>query len=145
MIRTMNISDYEAVRQLWLSCPGMGLNTVDDSREGIQRFLLRNPDTCFIAEEEGLIVGAIMAGNDGRRGYIYHTAVSPTRQKQGIGSQLVCSALSALQAAGITKVALVAFKKNETGNRFWESQGFTCREDLFYRNKTLVEMTRIDT
>ncbi len=122
MIRTMNISDYEAVHRLWLSCPGMGLNTVDDSREGIQRFLLRNPDTCFVAEEEGLIVGAIMAGNDGRRGYIYHTAVSPSRQKQGIGSQLVRAALSALQAAGITKVALVAFKKNEAGNRFWESQ-----------------------
>lgn len=122
MIRTMNISDYEAVHRLWLSCPGMGLNTVDDSREGIQQFLLRNPDTCFVAEEEGLIVGAIMAGNDGRRGYIYHTAVSPSRQKQGIGSQLVRAALSALQAAGITKVALVAFKKNEAGNRFWESQ-----------------------
>lgn len=118
----MNISDYEAVHRLWLSCPGMVLNTVDDSREGIQRFLLRNPDTCFVAEEEGLIVGAIMAGNDGRRGYIYHTAVSPSRQKQGIGSQLVRAALSALQAAGITKVALVAFKKNEAGNRFWESQ-----------------------
>lgn len=77
-IRKMKIEDYEEVYQLWLSCKGMGLNSVDDSREGIEKFLRRNPETCFVAtaEKDGKILGVIMAGNDGRRGYIYHTAVS---------------------------------------------------------------------
>lgn len=87
-IRKMKIEDYEAVYELWLSCKGMGLNTVDDSREGIEKFLRRNPDTCFVAEKDGVIVGAIIAGSDGRRGYIYHTAVSPDQRRQGIASKL---------------------------------------------------------
>ena len=67
----MNISDYEQVYQLWLFCKGMGLNNLDDSKEGIERFLNRNPETCFVAESEQTIIGVIIAGNDGRRGYIY--------------------------------------------------------------------------
>ena len=75
--RIMDISDYEQVYKLWLSCAGMGLNNLDDSKEGIQRFLNRNPDTCFVAQDDHKIVGVIIAGSDGRRGYIYHTAVDP--------------------------------------------------------------------
>ena len=75
--RTMDISDYGQVYELWLSCAGMGLNNLDDSKEGIGRFLNRNPDTCFVAELENVIIGVILTGNDGRRGYIYHTAVNP--------------------------------------------------------------------
>ena len=76
-IRRMQIGDYDEVHALWLSCTGMGLNDLDDSRDGIRRFLERNPETCFVAEDEGKIVGVILAGSDGRRGYIYHTAVLP--------------------------------------------------------------------
>ena len=144
-IRKMKIEDYEAVYQLWLSCKGMGLNTVDDSRDGIERFLQRNPDTCFVAERDSKIVGVIMAGSDGRRGYIYHTAVSPDQRRQGIASKLVDAAMTALENIGITKVALVVFDRNSDGNAFWEKSGFTVREDLVYRNKTIAEMTRIDT
>lgn len=145
MVRKMLISDYKAIYDLWLSCKGMGLNDVDDSEDGIARFLSRNPETCFVAEKEGKLVGVIMAGNDGRRGYIYHTAVHPDCRKQGIGSTLVDTALSALKQIGISKVALVVFEKNAGGNAFWEKQGFTVRSDLIYRNKSLVEMIRIDT
>lgn len=144
-IRKMKIEDYEAVYQLWLSCKGMGLNSVDDSREGIEKFLRRNPETCFVAEKDGEIVGVIMAGNDGRRGYIYHTAVSPEQRRQGIAQKLAGAALAAFEKIGITKVALVVFERNAAGNAFWEKLGFTVREDLVYRNKSIAEMTRIDT
>lgn len=145
MIRIMQIEDYNAVYSLWLANKGMGLNDVDDSESGIARFLDRNPETCFVAEHDGKISGVIMAGNDGRRGFIYHTAVHPDYHRQGIGSALVSAALEALQTLGITKVALVVFGRNTDGNAFWEKQGFTVRTDLTYRNKALVEMIRKDT
>lgn len=144
-IRPMTADDYSAVYALWLSCKGMGLNNIDDSEAGIGQYLRRNPDTCFVAEENNAIVGVILAGNDGRRGYIHHTAVSPECRGRGIGSALVESALQALRQCGISKVALVAFSSNRVGNAFWERMGFTVREDLVYRNKCLTEMTRIDT
>lgn len=144
-IRLMKIEDYEKVYQLWLSCRGMGLNNLDDSKEGIRRFLDRNPETCFVAEENDEIIGAILAGHDGRRGYIYHTAVAPHYRHQSIGSALVTHAVNALRKCGINKIALVVFSRNEAGNAFWEKNGFTMREDLTYRNKTLTEMVRTDT
>ena len=141
----MNISDYEKVYSIWISCKGMGLNNLDDSREGIERFLLRNPETCFVAEADEAVVGVIMAGHDGRRGYIYHTAVLPEYRNRGIAAKLVENAMSAMKNAGINKVALVVFDRNEGGNAFWEKMGFTVRGDLVYRNKNITEMTRIDT
>lgn len=145
MIRKMTAADYDKVYALWISCKGMGLNDVDDSREGIERFLKRNPETCFVSEENGEINGVIIAGNDGRRGYIYHTAVSPKHRRKGIATALVNAALSALESEGISKSALLVFARNETANSFWEKQGFTERTDIIYRNKALKEMTRIDT
>ncbi|MBO5176445.1 MAG: GNAT family N-acetyltransferase [Lachnospiraceae bacterium] len=144
-IRIMTINDYEAVYALWMSCAGMGLNNLDDSREGIDKFLKRNPDTCFVAENDTGIVGIIIAGNDGRRGYIYHTAVHPEYRKRGIGKALVEKAMEALKSCGINKAALVVFERNDTGNAFWERMGFAAREDLVYRNKEITELVRIDT
>lgn len=144
-IRKMTIDDYDEIYALWLSCAGMGLNNLDDSREGIDRFLARNPDTCFVAVDGEKIVGVIMAGNDGRRGFIYHTAVAPEYRKQGIGAKMVDRTMLALKDCGINKAALVVFERNQAGNGFWEKQGFTVREDLVYRNKSITEMVRIDT
>ena len=144
-IRLMSIDDYEKVYELWMSCVGMGLNNLDDSKEGIDKFLQRNPDTCLVAEADSRIVGVIIVGNDGRRGYIYHTAVNPQYRKQGIAKSLVETAMTALQNNGINKVALVVFDRNEIGNDFWEKMGFTVRDDLIYRNKALAEIVRIDT
>ena len=143
--RVMTAGDYDAVYDLWIHTPGMGLNAFDDSREGIEKFLKRNPTTSYVAECGGRIVGVIMAGHDGRRGYIYHTAVLPEYRNQGIARKLVDSAMSALEAEGINKAALVAFKTNELGNGFWESIGFTEREDLVYRNKNIHILNKIDT
>jgi len=137
--------DYDGLYALWLATPGMGLNDLDDSREGIEKYLRRNPGTCFVALSGGAIVGAILSGHDGRRGYIHHTAVRASERGRGVGSLLVERALTALEAEGIRKVALVVFGRNEGGNAFWEKRGFTLRPDLSYRNRSLREMTRIDT
>lgn len=141
----MTIADYEKVYALWLNTPNMGLNNLDDSREGIAKYLARNPNTCFVAEADGKIIGVILCGHDGRRGYIHHTAVAGDEQRQGVGTALVDAAMDALRGEGINKAALVVFGKNENGNTFWEKHGFTLRADLNYRNKAIAELTRIDT
>ena len=138
-IRTMTINDYDEVYDIWINTAGMGLNTIDDSREGIAQYLKRNPNTSFVALCDGRVAGVIMAGHDGRRGYIYHTAVLMEYRKRGIATKLVDSVMNALKAEGIHKVALVAFEKNEIGNEFWEAKGFEIRTDLNYRNKSLGE------
>ncbi|MDR2619558.1 MAG: GNAT family N-acetyltransferase [Propionibacteriaceae bacterium] len=146
-IRNLKLTDYEAVYALWCRSAGMGLNDVDDSREGIAKYLARNPNTCFVAEAEtdAGIVGAILSGHDGRRGFIYHTCVAPEMRRNGLGAQLVTAALEALRTAGISKVALVIFGHNTSGNAFWERLGFTPRPDLTYRNRPLIALERIDT
>ena len=145
LIRLMTIEDYNDVYRLWCNTQGMGLNTADDSRAGIEAYLSRNPNTCFVSEVEQEIAGAILAGHDGRRGFIYHLSVSAEHRGEKIGSALVERAMAALEQEGIRKVALVVFDRNEAGNAFWERLGFTKREDLIYRNKSIVELTRIDT
>ncbi len=136
-IRQMIIEDYEDIYNVWTRTSGIGLNSTDDSREGIEKYIKRNPTTSFVAIDNIKIIGVIMAGHDGRRGYIHHTAVLPEYRNQGIARRLVASAMEALDKEGITKVALVAFKENEIGNGFWENVGFTERNDLFYRNKKI--------
>lgn len=144
IIRNMTIDDYDAVYNLWIKTPGMGLNNIDDSKEGIEKYIKRNPATCFVAEEEA-VIGVIMCGHDGRRGYIHHTTVDVDYRKNGIAKALVQNALQALETEGISKVALVVFEKNELGNAFWEKIGFSDRTDLVYRNKSIRELIRIDT
>jgi ribosomal protein S18 acetylase RimI-like enzyme len=141
----MTIDDYDSLYGIWTTTAGMGLNNIDDSRDGIGRYLARNPHTCFVAEEGGKIVGGILCGHDGRRGMIHHTVVAEQSQRRGIGTALVAAALSALKAERITKVLLVVFSRNEGGNAFWKKQGFTERTDLVYRNKLLTELIRFDT
>ena len=144
-IRVMTKDDYDGVFELWKNTPGMGLNTADDSREGIEKYLKRNPDTSFVAIHEGKIIGVIMAGHDGRRGYIYHTAVLQKFRGQGIGKELVDRATEALDREGINKIALVAFAENKIGNGFWDSIGFSERDDLVYRNRNINDLKKIDT
>ena len=135
-IRQMLITDYEGIYQLWTNTPGIGLNNLDDSKRGIEKYLKRNANTCFVAERDGTIIGVILSGHDGRRGFIYHISVAAAERNKGIATDLVKYAMIALKEEGINKVALVAFSKNEVGNAFWEKQGFTVRSDLTYRNKS---------
>ena len=143
--RIMTPDDYQAVFDLWLHTPGMGLNTTDDSEEGITRYLRRNPTTSFVAEEDGRIVGVIMAGHDGRRGFIHHTAVRPEYRGRHVAEQLVGQAMRALEKEQIHKTALVVFTENRPGNGFWEHMGFTAREDLVYRNRNIDTLEKIGT
>lgn len=133
----MKISNYKDIFILWTSTPGMGLRNLDDSKEGIDKFLRRNPTTNFIAEEDGKIVGSILCGHDGRRGYVYHTAVDMRYRGKGIGKKLVNSVINALKREGINKAALVVFTNNEVGNGFWRSMGWEKREDLNYYNLSI--------
>jgi len=138
-IRIMKIEDYEAVIRLWSNIQGMGMRSMDDSQAGIERFLKRNPKTCFVAEKDGQILGVILSGHDGRRGYIYHAAVLPDLRGQGIGKGLLNHAIAALKTEGIHKAGLLVFASNKIGNTFWESQGWERRTDVYYRNKSLNE------
>lgn len=85
IIRIMKIEDYEKIYDLWIHTEGMGLNTTDDSKEGIEKYLLRNPNTCFVVKDNGTLIGVIMSGHDGRRGFIHHTTVRKEYRGQGIG------------------------------------------------------------
>ena len=145
VIRVMEPGDYDRVYDLWMSCKNMGFNNLDDSREGITKYLKRNPSTSFVAERDGRIVGVILAGHDGRRGFIHHACVAEDARRQGLASALLDHALAALKDEGIHKVALLVFNRNEAGNAFWESRGFTARTDVTYRNRALSELIRIDT
>ncbi|TGE37513.1 GNAT family N-acetyltransferase [Desulfosporosinus fructosivorans] len=138
-IRLMSIEDYKNVYQLWTNTEGMGMRSLDDSFEGIGRFIKRNPTTNFIAQVENKIVGVILCGHDGRRGYIYHTAVKIEYRGKGIGKALVNATLDALRREEINKVVLVVFVSNNLGNKFWESFGFDKRNDLVYRNLSINE------
>ena len=144
-IRVMQPEDYDQVWTLWMSCKNMGFNTLDDSREGILRYLRRNPATSFVAAADGRVIGVILAGHDGRRGVIHHMAVAEDFRRKGVASGLLQHALDALKQEGIHKVALLVFRYNEAGNAFWQKQGFTAREDIVYRNLALTELVRIDT
>ncbi len=137
IIRTMNIADYHEVYRLWTETQGMGMRSMDDSQCGIVKFISRNPSTNFVAEHQNRLVGVILCGHDGRRGYIYHAAVHGEYRHRGIGKALVTEVLKALENEQINKVALVAYKTNETGNHFWSSMGFTVRDDLVYRNLSI--------
>ena len=143
-IRLLIPTEYPQIFALWRQTPGMGLNNLDDSQEGINRYLQRNPNTCFAAEEDNRLVGVILSGHDGRRAFIYHLAVAADYQRHGIGSALLEAALQALRAEGIHKAALVVMARNQKGNAFWEKSGFSPRPDLVYRDKVLDEMIRYD-
>ena len=136
-IEKMDIEDYDEIISLWENTEGVGLSGSDDSKESIMKFIEKNPDTCFIAKNYDGIIGTIMAGNDGRRGHIYHLMVKPEYRKQGIGKKLLDKVEEGLRKEGITKSFLVVFRDNDIGNGFWEEVGYKTREDLFYKDKSL--------
>ena len=102
MIRVMQMEDYDQVYALWSRIHGFGLRSVDDSREGIRRFLERNPTTSVVAEEDDRIVGAILCGHDGRRGCLYHVCVDEGYRMRGIGKAMVVAAMEALKGVTLT-------------------------------------------
>lgn len=131
--------DYDKVYALWKSIKGFGIRSVDDSREGIEAFLKRNPTTSVVAIENNEVVGSILCGYDGRYGYMYHVCVKEELRRKGIGKQMVVFCMRALKAMNINKIALIAFISNDAGNAFWHQMGWKHREDLNYYDFTLNE------
>ncbi len=138
-IRVMTTDDYEEVHNLWMSIHGFAIRSIDDSKEGVERFIKRNPKTSVVAVSDGKIVGAILCGHDGRRGCLYHVCVHEDYRKHGIGKSMAVACMRALQAEQINKVNIVAFKSNELGNHFWKEEGWNFRDDLNYYDFTLNE------
>ena len=138
-IRVMTLEDYDEVYALWMGIHGFGIRSIDDSKEGVERFLKRNPTTSMVAVADGKIVGAILCGHDGRRGCLYHVCVRKGYRRQGVGKAMVVACMEALRKEQINKVSLIAFTKNDIGNAFWNKIGWTEREDLNYYDFTLNE------
>ncbi len=139
MIREMKIEDYDKIYTLWMSMKGFAMRSIDDSEEGVRRFLERNPHTSVVASQDGKIVGAILCGHDGRRGCLYHVCVHRDYRRKGIGTAMVVFAMEALKREKISKVYLIAFTVNDIGNAFWKKIGWTKREDLNYYDFILNE------
>lgn len=133
-IRTMTLSDYDAVLALWRASPGVGLSDAD-SPEAIARFLQRNPGLCFVAEEDGCLAGAVLCGHDSRRGYLYHLAVHPDFQRRGLGQALVECCLAGLRALDIHKCHIFVYGQNEAGLAFWRSASWVQRFELVILSK----------
>ena len=129
-IRSMTIADYDEVYALWQITTKRALSNAD-SRENIEKYLQRNEGLSQVALKDGKIVGTVLAGHDGRRGFIYHIAVHPDCRRHHIGKQLAEIALSAIANEGIDKTHIYCYKDNLTGQSFWQSNGFEKREDIF--------------
>lgn len=137
ILRPMTAEDYDGVYALWQTIKGFALRSVDDSREGVVRFLSRNPGLSVVAEADGAIVGAILCGHDGRRGCLYHVCVAEKYRRFGIGQSMVERCVDALTKEGISKVNLIAFRVNEVGNMFWGKLEWVYRDDLNYYDLVL--------
>ena len=135
----MTIEDYEGVKALWMTIKGFAIRSIDDSPEGVERFLRRNPTTSVVAESDGRIVGAILCGHDGRRACLYHVCVSEEYRMHGIGKKMVLFCYEALKKEKINKVCLNAFVTNTVGNKFWQKMGWTLRDDMNYYDYALNE------
>lgn len=138
-IREMTIDDYPQVHDLWMKISGFGIRSIDDSREGVEHFLKRNPTTSVVAVEKDKVVGCILCGHDGRRGCLYHVCVDEDYRKHGIGKHMVEYCIKALKREGVNKVSIIAFTKNEIGNKFWKNLGWEFRTDLNYYDYTINE------
>ena len=130
LIREMTMEDYDQVYDLWTDIKGFGIRSIDDSREGVERFLRRNPSTSVVAVQNGHIIGNILCGHDGRTGCLYHVCVEKGYRKHGVGYRMVQAAMKALQKEGVSKISLIAFKENQEGNAFWQGIGWNERQDV---------------
>lgn len=91
-IRVMKAEDYDKLYELWMTIKGFGIRSIDDSREGVARFLKRNPTTSMTAWDGDTLIGAILCGHDGRRGCLYHVCVRKGYRRHGVGKAMVVAA-----------------------------------------------------
>jgi ribosomal protein S18 acetylase RimI-like enzyme len=134
VIRGFTLADYDAAYALWTATEGVGLSQADEPRN-IARFLERNPGMSFVAEDGGRMVGAVLCGSDGRRGFLHHLAVDRAHRRSGVGRRLVERCVSALSAAGMRKCHIFVLADNVDGQRFWRSIGWEVRTTLIVMSR----------
>ena len=128
-VEALTADDYDEVVALWRSCAGVGLNESDE-RQPLTAFLARNPGLSLVARRDGAVIGAVLCGHDGRRGYLHHLAVAEGHRGQGLGRALTARCLASLAALGIPKCNVFVYADNDVGTGFWRAQGFASRNDL---------------
>jgi ribosomal protein S18 acetylase RimI-like enzyme len=133
-IAEMQPDDYEEVVALWQDSEGVGLNDAD-SKENVIAYLARNPGLSLVARKDGKLIGAVLCGHDGRRGYLHHLAVARPHRKQGIGHFLVDGCLTRLAAIGIRKCNIFVYADNDDGQEFWRNSGWVERTNLKMMSK----------
>ena len=129
-IRPMTIEDYDEVYAMWLITSKRALSSADE-RGQIERYLKRNEGLSQVAVIDGKIVGTVLAGHDGRRGFIHHMAVLPEYRRRHIGHALAEKAIEKIKSEGIEKTHIFCYQDNETGQKFWRDFGFVKRDDIF--------------
>jgi len=134
------MSDYDEAAAVWREAEGVGLDAAD-SPEKIRFYLARNPGMSFVARREGRLVGTVLSGHDGRRGYLHHLAVRPECRREGVGRALIERCLAALAAGGIDRCNLFVYSDNLAGKKFWERSGWKLYPglELFYREFPLPQ------
>ncbi|MCF3648799.1 GNAT family N-acetyltransferase [Synoicihabitans lomoniglobus] len=128
-LRTFLSSDIPAALHLWETSSGIGL-TASDSPANLTAFLQRNPGFSRVAACGDEIVGTVLCGHDGRRGFLYHLAVATAHQRSGLGRALAESCLQHLQRYGIPRATIHMFADNDEGKAFWRSTHWRQRDDL---------------
>jgi ribosomal protein S18 acetylase RimI-like enzyme len=126
-VRAYEDTDEAAVVALWDAC-FVEQRSWNQPRELIRRKVAVARDLFLVATLDRRIVGAVIAGWDGHRGWLYHLAVAPDVRRRGIGSRLVRAAESLLQARGCPKVNLQILAANRDVVRFYERLGFAVEE-----------------
>jgi ribosomal protein S18 acetylase RimI-like enzyme len=135
-IEPMSIADFDEVLRLWEETEGIGL-TESDSRAAVAQYLARNPGLSLVARKERELVGTVLCGHDGRRGYLYHLAVSPSHRKTGLGRTLVERCLARLEELGISRCNILVFTDNHDGESFWLHNGWDKRSNVQLFQKAL--------
>jgi ribosomal protein S18 acetylase RimI-like enzyme len=135
-IREFALTDYEAVIRVWGEA-GLTLNPSDELPRLIKK-LERDPDLFLIAEEGGQIIAAVIGAWDGRVGWIYHLAVSPLVQHQGIGLQLMEEVEKRLRQRGALEINLLVEGRNTQVVPFYHRLGFQIGNKVFM-SKSLVD------
>ncbi len=132
----MTTEDIDAVLTMWHVMEGIGLHDDCDSVDGLTKYIVRNPDQSYVAYDDDELVGAVLCGHDGRRGYLHHLAVVEKHRDRGIGKALVDNCFAVLAKQGISKCNIFLFEDNEKGRHFWEHTGWNLRNDLSVLQKT---------
>jgi len=129
-LRKMTLDDYDAVFELWDKTEYVSLNECD-TRDGMAFYLKHNPDSCFVAEADGRIVGTVLCGHDGRRGFLRHLVIAKAYRNKGIGTQLVAQCLAVLSSKGVGKCNIFVNSENVRGLEFWKQAGWYMVDEEF--------------